>query len=156
MVDEAAERTQLLTELLALQQSWESSTAPSMLQSLMEIDLTIQQLKVLGILVIADGGSTGHELAETLRVSMATVSGILDRLEAQGMIARTEDTRDRRVRRIHPTPLGRATMQRLIATQPRIDAGPLMTMPLDDLRALAQGMRAILRALEEGRPDVTR
>ena len=40
-------------------------------------------------------------------VSLATITGIVDRLAAQGLVTRREDPRDRRVRRVELT-AGRA------------------------------------------------
>ncbi|SNS40262.1 DNA-binding transcriptional regulator, MarR family [Micrococcales bacterium KH10] len=151
-MDRSDERNQLIDELLALQDAWESSAVPRMLQHLLEIDLTIQQLKVLAILIATDGDSTGQRLAETLGVSLATISGILDRLEAHDMIERSEDPRDRRIRQVRATTTGRETIHRILTSRPKLDEGPLAEIPLEDLRALTRGMRAVLRAAEQTSP----
>lgn len=124
-----------------------TASVPNRLAPLLDVDLTMQQLKMLMILVATDEGGTGAGLARSMGVSLATVSGIIDRLEAQGMAARVADEHDHRVRRIHATPQGRQTVSRLVATEPELSRNPLELMEIDDLRALAQGFRALLRIL---------
>jgi DNA-binding MarR family transcriptional regulator len=64
---------------------------------LFSMDLTMQQLKVLLVLA-ASGSRTSHDLAQALGVGATTLTGIVDRLEARGLVIRKPDTRDRRVR----------------------------------------------------------
>ena len=77
------------------------------------VNLTMQQLKVLWLLSVHDAIGS-QELARNLGVTPATLSGIVDRLVAQGYVARTEDPDDRRVRRIHLSPTGRAAMEEIM------------------------------------------
>jgi len=77
------------------------------------VNLTMQQLKVLMLLSRHDGISS-QELTRHLGVTLATLSGIVDRLVAQGHVTRTEDPHDRRVRRIHLSPTGRRTMAEIM------------------------------------------
>lgn len=145
-MSEHLERADLMAELRSLQQQWEDSTVPRMVEQLLQINLTIQQLKILTILATDEHGSTGAYLSERLGVSLASISGILDRLEALDMIIRMEDPHDRRVRRLHATARGRASIQELLTQQPRLFEEAIERIPLADLRALNQGMRAVLRA----------
>lgn len=147
--DDAAEREALVRQLMRAQRVWETTVTPPMIKQLLSFPLTIQQLKVLAILVTNPQANTVQGLATTLAVSLATMSGILDRLGNQGMVTRTEDPNDHRVRRVEATPEGRETVQRLLTTQPDLDPRPLLRMPLDDLRALSQGVHAMLRAIAE-------
>ena len=77
------------------------------------VNLTMQQLKVLWLLSAQDGIGS-QDLARQLGVTPATLSGIVDRLVAQGYAARTEDRDDRRVRRISLSPAGRAAMEEIM------------------------------------------
>ena len=149
--DEAAEREALVSELLRAQQIWETTVAPPEIERLLTFPLTIQQLKVLAILVTDTRGNTVQGLATTIGVSLATMSGIIDRLANQGMVTRTEDPHDHRVRRIEATPQGRETVQRLFTTTPENACWPLERMALEDLRALSQGIQAMLRVMESPR-----
>lgn len=60
-------------------------------------DLTVQQIRVLLILAVS-GERSSHDLASALGVGPTTVTGIVDRLEARGLVHRKTDLRDRRVR----------------------------------------------------------
>jgi DNA-binding MarR family transcriptional regulator len=79
---------------------------------------------------------------------MASMSGLLDRLVAQGMVERTSDPHDARVRRIHATEHGRSAMRRLVAARPEFADDVLARLPLEDLSALAQGMAAVAKELD--------
>jgi DNA-binding MarR family transcriptional regulator len=76
-------------------------------------NLTMQQLKVLWLLSMHDGIGS-RELAGHLGVTLATLSGIVDRLVAQGYATRSEDPHDRRVRRLHASATGRAAMEEIM------------------------------------------
>ncbi len=54
-----------------------------------------------------------HELAATLRCDNSNVTGIVDRLEARGLVARRPYEGDRRVRQVVLTPLGAAARERI-------------------------------------------
>ena len=76
----------------------------------------MQQLKVLTMIAIDPERATGHELAAQLNVSVATMSGLVDRLVEHGMVTRGEDPSDRRVRRLTVTAEGSATIRSLLST----------------------------------------
>ncbi|SFI73426.1 MULTISPECIES: MarR family winged helix-turn-helix transcriptional regulator [Microbacterium] len=147
--DEHTEREALLAELIHLQNDLETSFVPEIIEPMLSLRLTMQQLKVLAILMTEPDGSTIQALAKTVGVSLATMSGIVDRLESQAMIERTLDPRDQRVRRVTATATGRETVQRLLAGRPELSRTPLNRLALDDLRALTQGIRALLHAMQE-------
>lgn len=144
----AAERARLAAQIRNLSIAFETGALPTLLNPLLTVELTIQQLKVLTMLVTTDGGMTGSGLAESFGVSMASMSGLLDRLVAQDMVERSSDPHDARVRRIHATELGRSAMRRLVAARPEFADDVLVRIPLDDLRALAQGMSAVRAELD--------
>jgi DNA-binding MarR family transcriptional regulator len=60
-------------------------------------------------------GQTGAEISATLFIDSATLTGILDRLERAGLIARHSDGEDRRVNRLDLTEQGGALMPTLDA-----------------------------------------
>ncbi|WP_049566243.1 MarR family winged helix-turn-helix transcriptional regulator [Nonomuraea sp. SBT364] len=68
-------------------------------------NLTMRQLKVI-MLVAVNGSATGQDLAHHLGVALATVTGLVDRLVAHGLVSRHEDPHDRRVRRVELTDAG--------------------------------------------------
>jgi len=140
----------VLGELLRLQRELESSAIPGALQPMLEVQLTMQQLKVLAIVVTETRGGSIQSLAKTVGVSLATMSGIVDRLGSQGMIERSADSNDQRVRRVVATERGRESIQRVLAARPELGLPLLNRLSLDDLRALVQGVRALVNAVREG------
>lgn len=141
--EERQERDQVLRNLESLADSYQATTLPVLLDSLLTTDLTIQQLKVLAVLATTENGTTGRGLADSFGVSLASMSGLVDRLVAQGAAARSQDEQDGRVRRVHATPLGRALVRRLVADRPELSSEILRRLSLEDLRALEQGLQAV-------------
>src|SRR5262245_65378545 len=81
---------------------------------LLTANLTMPQFRVLLVLALR-GGAAGHDLSESMGVSLATITGIVDRLAAQNLVTRREDPRDRRVRRVELTPAGQALIDGIAA-----------------------------------------
>jgi MarR family transcriptional regulator, organic hydroperoxide resistance regulator len=66
----------------------------------------------IGVLAALDGDAapSHRELAAQVGLSPATLTPVLDLLEAAGRIRRERDPTDRRVVRLHRTPVGRASL----------------------------------------------
>ncbi|MCC9175705.1 MarR family winged helix-turn-helix transcriptional regulator [Arthrobacter sp. zg-Y179] len=148
--NEQQERERVLLSLEELADSLQSTALPGFLDPLLSTDLTVRQLKVLTVLVTAEEGATGRGLSESFGVSMASMSGLIDRLVAQGVAIRSEDPRDARVRRVKATPLGRTVVRRLVAGRPELNFDILSRLSIDDLHALEQGMRAVHAEIGRG------
>lgn len=58
-----------------------------------------------------DDGQTLAELSRALLVTAGNVTGLVDRAERDGLVARRADRGDRRVTRVHLTEEGRATLR---------------------------------------------
>lgn len=149
----AQERAELVQQLVDAQSQIETTVLAGMTRELLSIPLTIQQLKVLAILGTEAEGNTVQGIATVLGVSLATMSGIIDRLTGQDMVKRVDDPHDLRVRRVVTTDAGRATIRRLVAARPQMEPAIVGTLPIEDLRALAQGVRALVAALPAPEPD---
>jgi DNA-binding MarR family transcriptional regulator len=140
------ERERIVREIQTLNGAMEETVMAALLQNLLSMDLTIQQLRVLMVLVTAKEGATGRGLSESFGVSMASMSGVLDRLVAHGVAERSADPDDQRVRRLRATPLGASVVRRLMVARPFRD-DILMGLPMEDLRALEQGFRAVSKEI---------
>jgi DNA-binding MarR family transcriptional regulator len=99
-----------------------------------------------GALMQLDGesGSPMHEIAAHLACDSSNVTGIVDRLEARGLVTRRPGERDRRVKYIVPTPLGLEVRDALRARMARAPAAIKRLSPeeqrlLHDLLARAAG-----------------
>jgi MarR family transcriptional regulator, organic hydroperoxide resistance regulator len=83
------------------------------------------------------------DLAEALHCDASNVTGIVDRLEARGLIARRGDDHDRRVKMLVVTEKGAELRKRLLA---RISEPPpaIATLSVADQRALRDILRRAL------------
>jgi DNA-binding MarR family transcriptional regulator len=76
-----------------------------------EFDLTLSQLDALKNL---EEPCSQRELAQCLHFDASNVTDIVDRLEARGLVARTIDPNDRRIRRLVLTAEGEAVRRKLL------------------------------------------
>ena len=70
-----------------------------------KLDLTPPQFYVLATIGYA-GGLPFGEIGEKMMVTVSNLTGIVDRLEEKGLVARERDTHDRRVIRVRLTEKG--------------------------------------------------
>lgn len=143
------EREKLIKDLERLQQSFEQRALVAMADPLVQTSLTMQQLKVLAIVAIDKGRATAQVVATRLSVSVATVSGIIDRLVDHGMMMRTEDPGDRRVRRLVVTDEGTELITTILSSAGGMPTPVLRRLDVEDLRALVRGVLAIERVANE-------
>jgi DNA-binding MarR family transcriptional regulator len=92
----ADRRRQLIDDLTAELTSWNPREFILMFQRLHRASLSIIHLNVLTVLEAEEPMSMG-QLAELMDVSVASMTGIVTRMEARGMVERVHDDRDRRV-----------------------------------------------------------
>ena len=86
--------------------------------------LSLIHLHVLTVLE-AEGPLAMGRLAEALDVSVASATGIVDRMEQRGLVERQPQTTDRRVIEVHPTAAGAAVFHDLMGERRmRLEAGP--------------------------------
>lgn len=148
-IGSAVDRAALLAQLEELHASFDRRALSSWAEPLMSTPLTMQQLKVLTLIAAERDRATGHDLADTLSVSVTTMSGLVDRLVYHGMVRRTEDRADRRIRRISVTQAGTATLRSLISSGNSMPPQVLERLADQDLGALVQGMVALDKVMED-------
>jgi DNA-binding MarR family transcriptional regulator len=102
-----ADREQLVGRVIDAQWCLRRTLAPGGAAPLLDLNLTMQQTKALLVLSLHDNALPGRALAHHLSVSLATLTGIVDRLVTQGLVTRREDADDRRVRLVELTERGR-------------------------------------------------
>lgn len=115
-------------------------------------DLTMQQLRVLGV-VAHEPGLTGQELRARLGVSAPTASGLVDRLVDKGFLERTDDTADRRVRRLQLTDEGRRLLGGLGDSMGRLFEAVVPPISAADLRTIKAGSEVLVRVVEAAVAD---
>jgi DNA-binding MarR family transcriptional regulator len=102
-------------------------------------------LNVLTLLE-AHGPLAMSRLAEALDISVASVTGVVDRMEKRGLVERRRDSEDRRVVLVHPA-AGARTVFGEIDDRRRRGLGKLLEHLSDDeLSGLLQGHRALRAA----------
>lgn len=114
--------------------------------ALPETGLTLPQYRLLGFL--ARGPAAAARLAERLTVSRPTLTGVVDGLVAQGLVARSRDESDRR--RVHHTltPEGHAALAAADEVVGARLATLLEVLPADGRAAATAGLRALEEALD--------
>jgi DNA-binding MarR family transcriptional regulator len=121
------------------------------LQVIEERELTFSQLKALTRLYQSEEELLSlKELGELLGLSLPAVSRAVDGLVVRGLVTRTEDTVDRRMKRVAPTREGRELVQQVMT----IRAAALQEF-VDGLEAEERG--ALEHALEvlTARPEIS-
>ena len=109
--------------------------------------LSLVHLNVLAVLE-SDGPLPMRGLAETLDVSQASATGIVDRMEQRGIVERHRAEDDRRVVRVALTDEGRRLIAGM-ATERRDHLAMMLDHLTDDeLEGFLHGARALHRARE--------
>jgi DNA-binding MarR family transcriptional regulator len=142
--DRAAITDELLDELTA----WSPKERAGAFRLWLRGSLSLVHLHVLTILE-ADGSLPMGRLADALDVSVASATGIVDRMAQRGLVERRQDPDDRRVVIVHLTEAG-ATVFRDLATERRRHLSALLDrMTERELKAFLVGLRAMRRVRTE-------
>jgi len=105
-----------------------------------EFDLSLSQLDAMKNLGEA---CSQRELAQRLHFDASNVTDIVDRLEARGLVIRTVDPSDRRIRRVVLTPEGEAVHRKIFDRA-------IAEAPINSLtRAEQKTLRALLAKIAE-------
>jgi DNA-binding MarR family transcriptional regulator len=124
---------------------WDPRERMSAFRSWLSGSLSLIHLHVLTILEL-EGPLPMSHLAEQLDVSVASATGIVDRMEQRRLIERRHDEADRRVVSVHPTRLGGEVFARLRRNRRDKLAKVLAQLSDDELTAFLTGLRAMRRA----------
>jgi DNA-binding MarR family transcriptional regulator len=138
-----ADRDALITRIMETQRQLRNRFSEANMHPLLDVNVTMSQLKIL-ILLARLGGTSGQELARRTAVSLGTLTGIIDRLVAQGLVTRREDPRDRRVRRLELTPEGSELINGLIAAGEAQQQQLLQRLDDAGLETVAQAFSLLL------------
>jgi DNA-binding MarR family transcriptional regulator len=117
---------------------------------LIAANLTMSQLKIMLALWIRDGAS-GQEIAGVMRVGLATITGIVDRLSSQNLVTRREDPRDRRVRRVELTAEGRKIIDGILTAGAEHQRRLLQRLDADGLATVEKALHLMVGAAEAER-----
>ncbi len=143
-----AENERLIADIMGAQQRLQHLFAYDRSDPLFASQLTMQQLKIL-LLLHRMGATSGRELAGLMGVSLATMSGMVDRLVAHDLVARAEDPHDRRVRRITLSGTGAQMISDIITAGAEKQHRLLRRLTEAELHTVAEAMTAMVRAASE-------
>jgi len=122
--------------------------------------ISLAHLNVVALLE-GNGPMAMSRLAEAMDISVASATGVVDRMERRGLVERRHDADDRRVVLVHPTAGAGELFDAIDERRRRGLASVLDQLSRDDLEALLQGQRALrearerLRAAAQPSTDVT-
>ena len=77
-------------------------------------NLSPSQFNILNLLRVAAEGCTQVDLSRQLIMHRSNVTGLVDRLEARGLLKRTESPGDRRAHRVILTATGRRLVEKIL------------------------------------------
>jgi len=105
-------------------------------------ELTQTQFAALAKLLEAGPCSQNH-LGRLIYLDAATIKGVVDRLRARGLVATTDDARDRRRRAVTLTAAGRRVTEAATAVAAQITAQTLAPLSLPEQRAVARLLKKL-------------
>jgi DNA-binding MarR family transcriptional regulator len=114
-------------------------------------DLTLPQFDVMAHLSREPRGLTSVQLSRRLLVSAGNLTGIVGRLQSEGMVSRGAHESDGRATRIRLTAAGRRRMARLAPRHARDIEALLSPVPRGDLVALRELLGRLAGSLESAR-----
>lgn len=121
----------------------------------LRLDLTMPQLKVVLLLFIS-GPSRMSDIASALGVSLATATGVVDRLVERDILIREGDPDDRRVVLCRLSEKGEELMSGLWQLS-RDQAGELMrSLAIPQLLLITESLEVLLRAGETTKGNLHR
>ncbi|MEO7665314.1 MAG: MarR family transcriptional regulator [Candidatus Limnocylindrales bacterium] len=135
----------LTNEVLKELSSWNPRERRSEFQTWLRGSLSLIHLHVLSV-IEAEGPVSMSALAEELDVSLASVTGIVSRMEQKRLVERRHDSTDRRVVLVHPTRRGAHVFQVLEVHRKRRLKKVLEQLTGDELQAFLIGIRAMRAA----------
>ena len=142
---EPRSRQELVEDLLDEMTPWNPQERMSAFRTFLSGSLSLINLHVLTILEV-QGPLSMSRLAEELDVSIASVTGIVGRMEQRRLVDRRHDETDRRIVSVHPTRLGGEVFARLRRHRRDKIKKVLAQLTDDELTAFLTGLRAMRRA----------
>jgi DNA-binding MarR family transcriptional regulator len=118
------------------------------LRVIAELDLTLPQMRALFVLGQSERALALTELAPRMGLSVAAAGRAVDGLVRDGLISRSEDLEDRRVKRLALTERGRETTARVAGA--RLEGLRQFAETLDEegRERLAHGLAPVLEQLD--------
>ena len=111
-------------------------------------DLTGPQLTVVKLLQTV-GDLSLSELSDKIRAQNSTVTGIIDRMEREGLVLRERSKEDRRVVHIKLTPKGKALADDIPVEPMEIFKGALESLSVQEMKDLMRIMTKVAKRVKQ-------
>ena len=112
-----------------------------------ELDLSLAQHEIL-VTVCRNSGLTQRELSEQLLVVKSNATALLKKMEARGLIRRTPDEADSRIKRLSLTRSGNALVEQSFAVQTRVVKAMTSVMTDGELERTSDMMARVSAAID--------
>lgn len=116
-------------------------------ERLLRLGVSMAQLHIMFTLQ-RTGEMTMSHLADELNVSLSNATGLIDRLEERGYIARDRVAADRRVVLVRVTPAGEQMLGEVDALSDELMRSVLGRLPASQLRGVANAFSALREAVD--------
>jgi DNA-binding MarR family transcriptional regulator len=147
------DKSELVQEVVELQRQVGRIIGQHVPSVWIDSGLTITQLRSL--FLITNKGSTNFtKLAEALGVTPSNVTGIVDRLEEQGLVSRTQNPEDRREMTLQATDKGEALVSDLKEAGVKQMTRILSLLSVKELSCLIRGLSAFIGAADSNRGQI--
>ena len=142
-----ARKEELIETILQLTDRAFRELLPMVPKEWLRLDLTMPQLKVVFFLFIG-GPSRMSEIATALDVSLATATGVVDRLVERGIVLREGHPEDRRVVICRLSEKGEKLISGLWHLSRERAAELMSALPSSKLQLMTESLKALLHASE--------
>jgi MarR family transcriptional regulator, organic hydroperoxide resistance regulator len=117
-----------------------------------EVNVTLPQIRVLGLLAGHAEGLSGRALASLLGVGPSAVTPLVDRLVDHGYVRRAEDRQDRRITRLLLTPEGAAVIHQMAAGRREVLAEVLHQLEPEELAIVERAFELVALGVQRANP----
>ena len=113
-----------------------------------QLDLSLAQHEIL-VTIRQHSGLTQRELSEHLLLIKSNATALLQKLEIRGLVCRTPDTEDSRIKRLSLTRKGNELVQQSYARQTQVINAMVSILTDDQLELTADIMSRVGNAIDE-------
>ncbi len=145
-------KQQKIARIIELEKQFGERIRTSSLRDWMALGLTTVQLKSL-FYIVRTNNANSKKLSDTLGVTPANITGVIDRLIERGMVNRVESTEDRRITLLKATNKGKKLIASLDKYVSENLSSFLVNLNDEELEHLHVGLAAFVKAWDEHYPD---
>jgi DNA-binding MarR family transcriptional regulator len=146
--EQSVNKQEQIAKIIELERQFGDRMHPPSYRHWMSLGLTTVQLKSL-FFIVKNSNANSKKLSDTLGVTPANVTGVIDRLIERGMVQRVESTKDRRITLLQATSKGKKLIASLDEHVVEHMAKLLSYLSEDELGHLHLGLAAFIKAWDD-------